>query len=53
MTPRAMTALSFLREAIAVGEATPSLVRHVYAFLRKLPDDRPRLHAPAHGSFGE
>jgi tetratricopeptide (TPR) repeat protein len=53
MTPRAMTALSFLREAIAIGEATPSLVRHVYAFLRKLPDERPRLHAPAHGSFGE
>lgn len=53
MTSRAITALSFLREAIAVGEATPSLVRHVYAFLRKLPDERPRLHAPAPGSFGE
>jgi tetratricopeptide (TPR) repeat protein len=53
MTSRAMTALSFLREAVAIGEATPSLVRHVYAFLRKLPDERPRLHAPAPGSFGE
>lgn len=53
MTSRAMTALSFLREAIALGEATPSLVRHVYAFLRKLPDERPRLQAPAPGSFGE
>lgn len=53
MTSRAMTALSFLREAVAIGEATPSLVRHVYAFLRKLPDERPRLHAPASGSFGE
>lgn len=53
MTSRAMTALSFLREAVALGEATPSLVRHVYAFLRKLPDERPRLHAPAPGSFGE
>ncbi|HKR66773.1 MAG TPA: tetratricopeptide repeat protein [Thermoanaerobaculia bacterium] len=47
MTSRAMTALSFLREAIALGEATPSLIRHVYAFLRKLPDERPRLHPPA------
>lgn len=53
MTSRAMTALSFLREAVAIGEATPSLVRHVYAFLRKLPDERPRLHASAPGSFGE
>ncbi|HEY0139454.1 MAG TPA: tetratricopeptide repeat protein [Thermoanaerobaculia bacterium] len=53
MTSRAMTALSFLREAVAIGEATPSLVRHVYAFLRKLPDERPRLHAPASGSVGE
>jgi tetratricopeptide (TPR) repeat protein len=46
MTSRAMTALSFLREAIALGEATPSLIRHVYAYLRKLPDERPRLHPP-------
>lgn len=54
MTSRAMTALSFLREAVALGEASPSLVRHVYAFLRKLPDERPRLHAPSpSGSFGE
>ena len=47
MTSRAMTALSFLREAIALGEATPSLIRHVYAYLRKLPDERPRLHPPS------
>jgi tetratricopeptide (TPR) repeat protein len=47
MTSRAMTALSFLREAIALGEATPSLIRHVYAFLQKLPDERPRLHPPS------
>ncbi len=47
MMSRAMTALSFLREAIALGEATPSLIRHVYAFLRKLPDERPRLHPPS------
>lgn len=47
MTSRAMTALSFLREAITLGEATPSLIRHVYAFLQKLPDERPRLHPPS------
>jgi len=47
MMSRAMTALSFLREAIALGEATPSLIRHVYAFLRKLPDERPRPHPPS------
>lgn len=54
MTSRAMTALSFLREAIALGEATPSLIRHVHAFLRKLPDERPRLYPPSPlGSLGE
>ncbi len=47
MTSRAMTALSFLREAIALGEATPSLIRHVHSFLRKLPDERPRLRPPS------
>jgi tetratricopeptide (TPR) repeat protein len=47
MTSRAMTALSFLREAVALGEATPSLIRHVHSFLRKLPDERPRLHSPS------
>jgi hypothetical protein len=47
MTSRAMTALSFLREAIALGEARPSLIRHVHSFLRKLPDERPRLHPPS------
>jgi tetratricopeptide (TPR) repeat protein len=30
----AMTALAFLRETVATGHATPSLVRHVYGFLR-------------------
>lgn len=54
MTSRAMTALSFLREAIALGEATPSLIRHVHSFLRKLPDERPRLHPPSpHAGAGE
>jgi tetratricopeptide (TPR) repeat protein len=30
----AMTALAFLRETVATGHATPSLVRHVYGFMR-------------------
>lgn len=34
MTSRAITALSFLREAVAIGKATPTLVRHVHDFLR-------------------
>lgn len=46
MASRALTALSFLREAVAIGQATPSLVRHVHAFLRELPADQPRLYAP-------
>jgi tetratricopeptide (TPR) repeat protein len=37
MTSRAITALAFLREAVAVGQAHPTLVRHVYEYLRKLP----------------
>lgn len=45
MTSRAITALSFLREAVAIGHATPSLVRHVYDFMRELPAERPRLFA--------
>lgn len=47
MTSRAITALSFLREAVAIGQATPSLVRHVYDFMRELPAERPRLFALA------
>jgi tetratricopeptide (TPR) repeat protein len=47
MTSRAITALSFLREAVALGQAQPSLVRHVYNFLRELPAERPRLYAPS------
>jgi tetratricopeptide (TPR) repeat protein len=38
MTSRAITALSFLREAIAVGKAPPDLVRTIHSFLRALPD---------------
>ncbi len=46
MASRAMTALSFLREAVAMGQASPSLVKHVSAFLRRLPAEQPRLSAP-------
>jgi hypothetical protein len=37
MTSRAITALSFLREVVAIGKVTPSLVRYVHHFLRDLP----------------
>jgi tetratricopeptide (TPR) repeat protein len=46
MASRALTALSFLREAVAMGQASPSLVQHVSAFLRQLPAEQPRLYAP-------
>lgn len=46
MTSRAITALSFLREAVALGHGSTSLVRHVHAFLRELPAEQPRLFAP-------
>jgi tetratricopeptide (TPR) repeat protein len=38
MTSRAITALSFLREAVAVGKASPDLVRNIHSFLRALPN---------------
>jgi len=53
MASRAITALSFLREAIAIGQASPSLVRHVHAFLRDLPAEQPRLFAPPPAGAGE
>lgn len=53
MASRAITALSFLREAVAIGQATPSLVRHVYAFLRELPSEQPRLFAQPPAGMGE
>jgi hypothetical protein len=46
MTSRAITALSFLREAVAMGAVTPSLVRHVHDFLRDLPKHPTRAFAP-------
>lgn len=48
----AVTALSFLREAVALGQASTSLIRHVHAFLRELPAEQPRLYAPPPGGFG-
>jgi tetratricopeptide (TPR) repeat protein len=53
MASRALTALSFLREAVAIGQATPSLVRHVHTFLRGLPEEQPRLFAPPAPGLGE
>lgn len=53
MASRAITALSFLREAIALGQASTSLVRHVHAFLRELPAEQPRLFAPPPAGYGE
>lgn len=53
MVSRAITALSFLREAVAIGSATPSLVRHVHEFLRRLPAEQPRLYAPPPSGAGE
>lgn len=47
MTSRAINALAFLREAVAMGQAQPTLVRHVHDFLRNLPPETSRiaLHA--------
>jgi tetratricopeptide (TPR) repeat protein len=53
MASRAITALSFLREAVAIGQASTSIVRHVHAFLRQLPAEQPRLFAAPPTGFGE
>lgn len=45
MTSRAITALAFLREAVAIGQAQPTLVRHVYDFLREIPAGPQRVSA--------
>ncbi|MEA2462843.1 MAG: MalT-like region [Acidobacteriota bacterium] len=47
MTSRAITALSFLREAVAVGKASPDLVRNIHSFLRALPDGAKNASTPA------
>lgn len=49
MTSRAVTALSFLREAVALGKATPSLVRHVHDFLRDVSSNPTRIFTPPPG----
>jgi tetratricopeptide (TPR) repeat protein len=53
MASRAITALSFLREAVAIGQASTSIVRHVHAFLRELPAEQPRLFAAPPTGYGE
>jgi tetratricopeptide (TPR) repeat protein len=53
MASRAITALSFLREAVAIGQASTSIVRHVREFLRELPTEQPRLFATPPSGFGE
>ena len=46
MTSSAITALAFLRETVAIGQVTPSHVRHVHDFLRELPGRPAHLFAP-------
>ena len=41
MTGNALTALAFLREAVAAGSATPLLVSHVRSYLRQRVEERP------------
>src|SRR6266511_4045229 len=49
MTSRAITALSYLREVVAIGKAQPPVVRQVREFLRDLPSQgRPTLSLPLH-----
>ena len=49
MQARALTALSFLNEALALGKATPVLVREVQSVVRKHCAERPRVFAPGAG----
>jgi tetratricopeptide (TPR) repeat protein len=49
MTSRAITALSYLREVVAIGKAQPPVIRQVREFLRELPfQGRPTLSLPLH-----
>lgn len=41
----ALTALAFLRETLASGHATPKHVRHVYEFIRDVPQADPGANA--------
>ena len=46
MSSPAITALAYLRESVAAGQATRALVRHVHKFLRELPNEPSLLFAP-------
>lgn len=46
MSSPAVTALAYLREAVAAGQANRTLVRHVQKFLRELPKEPSLLFAP-------
>jgi len=46
MNSPAVTALAYLREAVAAGQATRPLVRHVQKFLRELPKEPSLLFVP-------
>jgi len=46
MNSPAVTALAYLREAVAAGQATRPLVRHVQKFLRELPKEPCLLFVP-------
>jgi len=49
MNSPAITALAYLREAVAAGQATRTLVRHVQKFLRELPKEPSLLFVPPPG----
>lgn len=51
MTSRAITALSFLREALALGKGTPSLIRLVHDFIRDLPGNPRRRKEGFHARY--
>lgn len=46
MTPRALTAVAYAREAAQAGRATPQLLRHVRDYVRRLPEEPALLFAP-------
>lgn len=46
MSSNAITALSYLREAMAAGKATPVLAKHVRIYLAELPRDGQLLFLP-------
>lgn len=49
MTSRAITALAYLREVVALGKVQPPVIRQVREFLRDLPSQgRPTLSLPLH-----